>query len=226
MGTPQVYPLVWNKQGQQPGQPPSGVVWDPLAPAPVPLKAKTTDPQEYDIVKDQANPGKTPIETQIDKIAQHNNVAANTLAQKNRKRKQSSMELPFDPRIEEGTVYALQGFAPNFDGKWLVTEVDYTFTGKGGSRLTIELMQCLPTPQKTPGSAAKGAAKAISVPAQPAAKSSLLHDGGINSITPQPANVANLTLSGNETAPTWLNANGQLNPDQQNLSLGNVGPAG
>lgn len=65
-----------------------------------------------------------------------------------------------------------------------------------------------------------------SVPQKPSEKSSLLHDGGINSINPKPANAANLTLSGNETAPTWLNANGQLNSDQEDLSLGNVGPTG
>lgn len=230
VGTPQVYPLIWNGQGQTPGQPTPTTppVWDPLAKPPIPYAANVTNAQEYDIVKDQANPGKTPIETEIDKVQQHNDVACNTLAQKNRKRKQSSIELPFDPTIEEGTVYTLQGFAPNFDGKWLITEVNFTFTGKGGSRLAIELMQCLPTPNKTPGgaSAGGGASKSISVPQSPSPKSSLLYDGGINSITPQPANVANLTLSGNETAPTWLNAGGQLNPDQQNLSLSNVGPAG
>jgi hypothetical protein len=226
MGTPQVYPTVWNDQGQKPGQPASGVVWNPKAPAPQPI---ATDPQTYDIVKDQANPGKTPIETQIDKIQQHNDVAANTLAQKNRKRKQSSMELPFDPTIEEGTVYQLTGFAPNFDGKWLITEVNFSFTGKAGSRMTLELMQCLAPPIKTPGGASSKAgegAKAISVPTQPSQPSTLLHDGGINSITPQPANVANLTLSGNETAPTWLNVNGALNSDQQNLSADKAGPAG
>lgn len=222
--TPQVFPLVWNGQGQKPGQPPSGIVWNPKAPFPGPL-LPAHDPTSTDVVEDQANPGKTPLETNTNKIQQHNNVAANMLAQKNRKRKQSSMELPFDPTIEEGTTWTLSGFAPNFDGKWLITGVDFTFTGKGGSRLNIELIQCLPTPNKTPG--AGGAAGAsISVPAAPASPSTLLHDGDINSITPQPANVANLSLSGNETAPTWLNANGALNPDQQDLSLDNVGPAG
>jgi hypothetical protein len=223
VGTPQVYPTVWNDQGQVPGQAPSGVVWNPKAPAPKPI---VTDPQKDDIAKDQANPGKTPIEKEIDKIAQHNAVAANTLAQKNRKRKQSSMELPFDPTIEEGTTWTLQGFAPNFDGKWLITEVVYTFAGKGGSRLTIELMQCLAPVQKTPGGAAKGPSGAITVPSQPSQPSTLLHDGGINSITPQPANVANLSLSGNETAPTWLNVNGSLNDDQQKLNNENAGPVG
>jgi len=229
MGTPQVYPTVWNGQGAKPGQPAGSTVWNPLAPTPAPIKANVSNKQEYDIVKDQANPGKTPIETAIDKIGQHNDVAANTLAQKNRKRKQSSMELPFDPKMEEGTVYQLTGYAPNFDGKWLITEVNFSFTGKGGSRMTIELMQCLPPPVKTPSSASSQAgagSKAITVPTKPSQPSALLHDGGINSITPQPANVANLTLSGNETAPTWLNAGGALNSDQQNLSTDNTGPAG
>ena len=95
--------------------------------------------------------------------------------------------------------------------------------------MTLELMQCLAPPNKTAGastSSAAGASKAISVPQQPTAKSDLLHDAGINSITPQPANVANLTLSGNETAPTWLNANGALNSQQQDLNADNAGPTG
>jgi len=223
MGTPQVYPTVWNDQGQKPGQPASGVVWDPKAPKPLPL---VSDPQKYDIVEDQANPGKTPIETAIDKIQQHNDVAANTLIQKNRKRKRSTMELPFDPTIEEGTNYMLQGFAPNFDGKYQVTEVEWSFTGKGGSQMILELIKCPPPPVKTPGTASAQATGAITVPARASVPSTLLHDGGINSITPQPANVANLTLSGNETAPTWLNANGALNSSQQDLSANKAGPTG
>jgi len=203
----------------------------PNAPS-LPLPVNTTDKQENDIVRDQANPGKTPLETELAKIHAHNDVAANQLCQKNRKRKQSSLELPFDPTIEEGTVYTLQGFAKNFDGKWLVTEVQYTFAGKAGSRLSIELMQCLDAPVKTPGGAtsaaggANGAKKPITVPQSPTDKTILLNDSSLNGLTPKPANVAGLTLSGNETAPTWLNAGGQLNSDQQDLSLGNVGPAG
>lgn len=226
MGTPQVYPLVWNGQGQTPDNANKPVVWDPTAKFPGPLRADVTQKQEHDIVQDQANPGKTPIETELDKIGQHNNVAANTLCQKNRKRKQSSFELPFDPTIEEGTCCNLVGFAPNFDGKWLVTEVNYAFSGKAGSRFTIELMQCLPPPQKTPGGGGSTAAKTITVPAKPTDKTALLSDTDINSFKPQPANVAELTLSGNETAPTWLNNHGALNSDQQDLGLGNVGPAG
>jgi len=232
MGTPQVYPLVWNKQGQTPDNKNTPTVWDPKAPAPQPLPVNTTDKQENDIVRDQANPGKTPLETEIAKIQAHNDVAANTLCQKNRKRKQSSMELPFDPTIEEGTTWQLQGFAKNFDGKWLITEVVYTFVAKSGSRLSIELMQVLDPPQKTPGSSQSlgklpsNGSKPITVPQQPTDKAQLLNDASLNGLTPKPANVADLTLSGNETSPTWLNQGGQLNPDQQDLSLGNVGPAG
>jgi len=224
MGTPQVYPTVWNDQGQKPGQPPSGVVWNPKAPPPNGIP-QTKD----DIVEKQANPGKTPIETEIDKIGQHNNVAANTLAQKNRKRKQSSMELPFDPKMEEGTVYQLSGFAPNFDGKWLVTEVNYSFTGKGGSRMTVELMQCLPPPVKTPGGASSQAgagSKAITVPTKPSEPNTLLHDTPINSTTPVPKNVDDITMVPNETSSTWLNEYGALIADQQNLSTENAGPTG
>jgi hypothetical protein len=49
------------------------------------------------------------------------------------------MELPFDPTMEEASAWNLVGFAPNFDGKWIVREVVFSFTGKGGSRLEIEL---------------------------------------------------------------------------------------
>jgi len=232
MGTPQVFPLLWgNNQGQNAtggNKPPP---WDPKALPPSPIDPNIREAKPYQIVQDQANPGKTPLETELDKVQQHNNVAANTLCQKNRKRKQSSLELPFDPTIEEGTVYQLQGFAKNFDGKWLITEVQYSFAGKGGSRLSLELMQCLDPPNKTPGAGAHAAAgangkKPITVPQQPTQKTDLLHDAGINSITPQPANVANLTLSGNEIAPTWLNAHGQLNSDQQDLNAENAGPTG
>jgi hypothetical protein len=224
MGTPQVFPLIWNGQGAEADRPGPGVVWNPKAPSPVPLKA-VTNQQSDDIVKDQANPGKTPIETELDKIAQHNDVAANTLCQKNRKRKQSSLELPFDPTVEEGTVYTLQGFAENFDGNWLVTEVDFSFAGKSGSRMTLELMQCLAPPQKTAGGGA-GAPGSISVPSKPTEISKLVYDGGINSIPPKPANVQNLTKEGDETAPTWLNNYGSLNKDQQDLQTDNTGPAG
>jgi hypothetical protein len=223
--TPQVFPLLWgNGQGQNAGGGNAPPPWDPKSSAPKPREYK-----DYQIVEDQANPGKTPLEVEAAAIQQHNDVAVNALAQKNRKRKQSSIELPFDPTIEEGTTYMLQGFAQNFDGKWLVTQVDYAFTAKGGSRMQIELQQCLNPPNKTPGgasSSAGGASKAITVPQQPSGKTDLLHDAGINSITPQPANVANLTLSGNETAPTWLNAGGSLNDQQQDLNADNAGPTG
>ena len=207
-GTPQVYPTKWNGQGQTPGQPASSVVWDPKAPAPGPT---LTDPQDYDVVEKQANPGKTPIETEIDRIKQHNDTAANQLLQKNRKRKQSSMELPFDPTIEEGTVYQLSGFAQNFDGKWLVTEVNFQFSGKGGSRMTLEFVQCLPRP---------------TTPTQPSDPSALLHDKDINSIKPKPANVPDLSTSPEEMLPNWMNNFGSLNEDQQDLHTDNAGPAG
>lgn len=230
MGTPQVFPLIWNGQGQTPDQAHKGIVWNPKAPFPGPLKA-AHDKESDEILADQANAGKTPIETELDKVQAHNDVATNALCAKNRKRKQSSMELPFDPAIEEGSVYALQGFAQNFDGKWLITEVQYSFTGKGGSRLNLELMQCLDTPSKTPAGATSAAGgangkKRISVPTKPSDPSALLHDGGINSLAPQPKNATGLTTDPNELAPTWLNANGALNKDQQDLSLGNVGPVG
>ena len=39
------------------------------------------------------------------------------------------------------TMWKLTGFAPNFDGNWLVHEVIFSFTGKGASRMEIELYQ-------------------------------------------------------------------------------------
>jgi hypothetical protein len=230
MGTPQVYPLVWAKQGQTPDQTNKPVVWDPKAPAPGPIT-----PYEKDqiLIKQEANPGKTPLETELSNINLHNNVAANTLAQKNRKQKTSSMELPFDPTIEEGTNWNLTGFAPNFDGKWTINEVVFTFSGKSGSRMQIELTQCLDPPNKTPGGAAGGGAagsgasskKPITVPQEPTKTSDLLHDAAVNTIDPKPANEANLTLSGNEKQPGWLNDYGSLVPSQQDLHLEDVGGA-
>jgi hypothetical protein len=228
-GTPQVFPLLWgNNQGQTASKTNTAPVWNPNAPAPQPLVSQK-EQSEIAVETAQANPGKTPLEVEAAAIKQHNDVAVNALAQKNRKRKQSSIELPFDPTIEEGTTYMLQGFAQNFDGKWLVTQVDYTFTAKGGSRMLLELQQCLDPPNKTPGgasSSAGGASKAITVPHQPGAKSELLHDGGINSISPQPKNATGLTTDPNELAPTWLNANGALNAEQQDLNADNAGPQG
>jgi len=210
MGTPQVYSTVWNDQGQLPGAEGKTIPWDPHAPGPAPIEASPTDENNL-IIENQANPGKTPLETEIDKIQAHNDVAANVLAQKNRKRKQSSMELPFDPTIEEGTVYQLSGFAQNFDGKWLVTEVNFQFSGKGGSRMTLEFVQCLPRP---------------TTPTQPSDPSALLHDKDINSIKPKPANVPNLSTSPEEMLPNWMNNFGSLNEDQQDLHTDNAGPAG
>jgi hypothetical protein len=226
MGTPQVYPLLWNKQGQTPDQKNKPVVWDPKAVSPTSIAREGEPDTQWEIK--EANAGKTPIETEIANIKQHNDVAANKLAQKNRKRKQSSMELPFDPTIEEGTNWTLTGFAPNFDGKWMITEVVYSFSGKTGSRMQIELMQCLPPLQKTPGGASSAAGgangkKPITVAQEPTKTSELLHDGAINTIDPKPANEAGLTLSGNEKKAGWLNDYGSLVPSQQNLHLDDVG---
>ena len=85
---PQVFPLLWNAQGQNADGGNKPPPWDPKAAPPQPREATSNM-----IVQDQANPGKTPIETQVDAIQAHNDVAANALCQKNRKRKQSSMEL-------------------------------------------------------------------------------------------------------------------------------------
>jgi hypothetical protein len=125
-GAPQkTYPTVWND-----------------GPADVPQPVKDTQPDALKVEVQQNNPGSKPDETDPQKVSAHNEVATNLLSQKNRKRKHGpKMELPFDPTMEEGSMWQLTGFAPNFDGPWLVHEVVFSFAGKGGARLEIDLMQ-------------------------------------------------------------------------------------
>lgn len=120
-----VYNLDWVK-----AQPPKPIV--------EPKYGSETSPNDQ---KNAKNPSNAPIETDPGTTKDLHQKAKNELAQKNRKAKHGPiMELPFDPTIEEGSKYDLVGFAPNFDGPWLIHEVTFTFQGKGGSRLNIELM--------------------------------------------------------------------------------------
>jgi hypothetical protein len=115
-------------------------IWSPEASA-TPKPIVNTQPDALRVEEKQEKPGGDPHETDSTKVKAQSTVAANTLAQKNRKKKSGpKMELPFDPTMEEGTMWNLTGFAPSFDGKWLVHEVVFTFTGKGGSRMEIDLM--------------------------------------------------------------------------------------
>jgi hypothetical protein len=127
-----VYPVVWTPLPPTPGTPVA-----PYDPAAMPEEVKNA----------QDKPGTTPNEPDANAIAAHHAVAKNLLTQKNRKRRRCPrMELPFDPKMEEGLVYALQGFGANFDGNWCVSEVVFTFQGKSGSRMEIELTKPEPPP--------------------------------------------------------------------------------
>jgi hypothetical protein len=116
-------------------------IWDD-GPSNAPQPVKDSQPDALKVEVQQKHPGSTPDETDPAKIAAHNEVAQAALRQKNRKRKHGpKMELPFDPTMEPASMWQLTGFAPNFDGKWLVHEVIFTFTGKGGARMEIDLLQ-------------------------------------------------------------------------------------
>jgi hypothetical protein len=165
-GAPQkVYPTVWQ---------------DGPSNAPQPIVDTQSDALKVEV--QQKNPGSLPDETTPEKVQAHNEVAKNLLAQKNRKRKGTHgprMELPFDPTMEEGSIWTLVGFAPNFDGPWLVHEVVFTFTGKGGSRLEIDLMQ---PPDVTASTSA--------VPPDTAKKTELLTNSNVGEEpNPEPSNL-------------------------------------
>jgi hypothetical protein len=61
----------------------------------------------------------------------------------NRKRHKKVLRLPFDPMIEAGTVYNLQGFGPDWDGPWLVFDAHHDFDPHNGSETHLELMKCI-----------------------------------------------------------------------------------
>jgi hypothetical protein len=111
------------------------VKWDQNKP---PEANESTD---LKVDEQQDKPGNKPDDTDPEKTAGNNQIAKNLLAQKNRKRKHGPvLELPFDPSFEEGSMWNLIGFSHNFDGLWLVHEVVFTITGKGGARMQVEVM--------------------------------------------------------------------------------------
>jgi phage protein D len=65
------------------------------------------------------------------------------LKKKNRKGKKHRLTLALDLTLEAGDVYTLQGFSPDFDGPWLITEVEHKFAGKSGSQTTLTLQKCI-----------------------------------------------------------------------------------
>lgn len=70
-------------------------------------------------------------------------VAKSKLKKKNRKGKKHRITVPLNLRVEAGTVYTLQGFSPDFDANWLVTECEHKFSAKGGSTTSLDLQMCI-----------------------------------------------------------------------------------
>lgn len=101
------------------------------------------NPFKYVPLKSGSDPVGGSDDTNTVKKTRAAKVAKNKLKGKNRKHKKHGLELPFNPMIESGTVYTLQGFSPDFDGNWLITQVTHTFTGKGGTKTSIELEKAI-----------------------------------------------------------------------------------
>jgi hypothetical protein len=92
-------------------------------------------------------PAATPVavqENNSSKVSRADKVAKSRLKKKNRKRHQKSISLPLNLGLEAATVYTTQGFSPDLDGNWLVTQVTHTMK-KGGSTTSVELERCKTT---------------------------------------------------------------------------------
>ena len=89
-------------------------------------------------------PSPIPIaETDAGMNARAKRVARSKLKKKNRKGKKHQMTIPLNLRVEAGTVYTLQGFSPDFDGPWLVTEVEHKFAAKGGATTVLNMQMSI-----------------------------------------------------------------------------------
>jgi phage protein D len=145
----QVKPLIYSRLknpaiGSPSTNSPNGTVWQPYQVVQLPTTSYPT------IANDQSNPNSPPANTKLQtedtnatKTARAKEVAKNLCKQKNRKFRRQHITIAFNPAVESGTIYTLQGFSPYLDGAWLVTQVIHSFSAKGGTTTEIDLQKAI-----------------------------------------------------------------------------------
>ena len=131
-------------KGTPPPTSPNGSVWQPYSCVQLPTTS-------YPIIaNDPANPNSPPAATKLHveatnavKTARAKDVVKNLCKQKNRKFRKQHISIAFNPMVESGTIYTLQGFSPYLDGPWLVTQIIHSFNAKGGTNTEIDLEKAI-----------------------------------------------------------------------------------
>jgi hypothetical protein len=127
---------------------PNGSVWQPYNCVQLPTTSYPSigpDPDPDPVNPNSPKKGtKLRVEdTNAVKVARATEVAKNLLKGKNRKFRRQHISVAFNPTVESGTVYTLQGFSPYLDGAWLVTQVIHSFNAKGGTNTEIDLEKAI-----------------------------------------------------------------------------------
>lgn len=127
--------------GLPPSQSPNGSPWPKYQVVPLPstsYPAGTTNPN--------SPPAGTKFaieDSNATKTARAKDVAKHLCKQKNRKFRKQHITIAFNPAVESGTTYTLQGWSPYLDGAWLVTQVIHNFGAKGGTTTEIDLQKAV-----------------------------------------------------------------------------------